>query len=57
MKKTPITIKVDPDLLARLDRFQESLSFPTTRTALIETAVQKMLEREERVVDLARRRK
>jgi predicted transcriptional regulator len=47
MKKA-ITIKVEPDLLARLDRFQAKLPFPATRTGLIETAIEQMLSREEK---------
>jgi predicted transcriptional regulator len=47
MKKA-ITIKVEPDLMARLDRFQAKLPFPATRTGLIETAIEQMLSREEK---------
>ena len=46
--KKPVTIKIDPDLLDRLDRFRAGLTFPATRTSLIETSIEQMLDREER---------
>jgi metal-responsive CopG/Arc/MetJ family transcriptional regulator len=46
MKKTPISIKFDADLLVRLDKFANDLPYPTNRTGLIETAVRQMLDRE-----------
>ena len=46
--KKPVTIKIDPDLLDRLDRFQAGLTFPATRTSLIETSIEQMLDREEK---------
>lgn len=55
--KTMIGIKIDNELLERLDRYQSSLPYQTTRTALVEAAIEQMLDREARVVDLARRRK
>lgn len=46
-KKVPIAVKLDPDLLDRLDKYQSKLSPPVTRTAIIETAVEEWLERRE----------
>lgn len=46
-KRVPITIKLSPALLARLDKFQGSLPFTPTRTSLIEAAIEQMLDREE----------
>ena len=46
-KKVPIALKLDADLLDRLDKCQSKLSPPVTRTAIIETAVQEWLDRRE----------
>jgi predicted transcriptional regulator len=46
-KKVPIAVKLDADLLDRLDKYQSKLSPPVTRTAIIETAVQEWLDRRE----------
>ena len=46
-KKIPVALRMDPDLIERLDRFQTSHPFPITRIALIETAIKQMLDREE----------
>jgi predicted transcriptional regulator len=46
-KKIPVALRMDADLIERLDRFQASHSFPITRIALIETAIRQMLDREE----------
>jgi len=46
-KRTPITIKLSPALLARLDKFQAKQPFKPTRTSLIEAAIEQMLDREE----------
>jgi predicted transcriptional regulator len=55
--KTAVGMKLDNELLERLDRYQSSLPYQTTRTALVEAAIEQMLDREAKVVDLARRRK
>ena len=47
-KKVPIALKIDAPLLERLDRFKDGLTYPTTRTALIEVAIQQMLDRAEK---------
>ena len=54
--KKPLAIKFDEELLAELDRFKDRLPYPTTRTALLESAVRQMLEREARVIELRRRK-
>lgn len=54
--KKPLAIKFDEELLAELDRFKDRLPYPTTRTALLESAVRQMLDREAKVVDLRRRK-
>lgn len=54
--KAMITIKIDADLLDRLDAYRVTLKFPVTRTALIEAAIEQMLDREEQVVNLRRRK-
>jgi metal-responsive CopG/Arc/MetJ family transcriptional regulator len=46
-KKIPLALKFEPDLLKRLDRFVSSRPFQTTRTNIIEVAVQRLLDQEE----------
>lgn len=46
--KKPITVKFDPVLLEELKRYQERLPFDTTLTALLESAVRQMLDREKK---------
>ncbi len=47
-KRTPITIKLPPGMIERIDEFRETLSYPTTRTAVIETAIDYLLTRHEK---------
>jgi predicted transcriptional regulator len=54
--KTAVGLKLNKELLARLDRYQDRLTYQTTRTALIEAAIEQMLDREEQVVNLRRRK-
>jgi predicted transcriptional regulator len=41
--KKPVTMKLDLELLDRLDRYQDALPYHTTRTALVEAAIDQML--------------
>ena len=49
-KRIPVPIKLHPKQVERLDKFKEGLPFPTTRTALIEAAIDQFLDREEKKV-------
>lgn len=47
-KRVPISLKLDPDRLARLDAFIETLPFDPTRTGVIEQAIDEFLDRHEK---------
>jgi metal-responsive CopG/Arc/MetJ family transcriptional regulator len=47
MKKKPITLKVEPSLMERLDAFLRRADLPVTRTAFIETAIRESLDARE----------
>jgi predicted transcriptional regulator len=47
MKKKPLTLKVDPSLMERLDAFLRRADLPVTRTAFIETAIRRELDSRE----------
>jgi predicted transcriptional regulator len=48
MKKKPLTLKVDPSLMERLDAFLRRADLPVTRTAFIETAIRRELDAREK---------
>jgi predicted transcriptional regulator len=45
MRKKALAIRIDPDLLRRLDTLQEKLEHRPTRTTLIEDAIEGLLDR------------
>jgi hypothetical protein len=47
-KRKGISLRVDADLLDRIDRFCESQPIPVDRTAFLETAARRFLEAMER---------
>ena len=46
--KKPVTYALDPELLARLDRWIAAQEFPPTKTAVIEAALRAFLDGRER---------
>lgn len=56
MHKKPLAIRIDPDLLRRLDTLQERLEHRPTRTTLIEDAIRAMLDRHAKSDPRERRR-
>ena len=44
-KRTQIGIKLQPDLIRRIDTFRERQEFPPTRTEVIERAIEEYLQR------------
>jgi predicted transcriptional regulator len=43
--KTPVAIRIDSELLTRLDFWIRSQAVPPSRTAVFETAIQEFLDR------------
>ena len=46
-KRIPVPIKLKPSQIARLDKFKDKQPFKTSRTSLIEVAIDQFLDREE----------
>ena len=44
-KRTQIGIKLQPELVRRIDAFRERQDFPPTRTEVIERAIEEYLQR------------
>jgi metal-responsive CopG/Arc/MetJ family transcriptional regulator len=47
-KRTQIGIKLQPELIRRIDAFRKRQEFPPTRTNVIERAIEEYLQRSER---------